>query len=144
MPRQEKAITSQPQTVAGASTRGGGVSSGCPEKTETKREIPRPIIMRPGRPIINEETSRRCGFSLLKREKPFFSGRMYHKRARDGIVYVKVRPSSRIIEKGITAPASPEKGEEKTPGKKRTRYRISGSIGMANCPTPFDNSRKLM
>ena len=128
----DKIITVQPDRVTGASTSGGGFKPWFPEKIITKQEMPRPISTRPGRPAAKAKTSRIWGFSSLIAEMPFLSDMMYHKRANDGSVYVRVRPSSLTIENEIVSGRvmAPEKGELYTPGKKRTKYKIRGSMNI--------------
>ena len=72
-----------PKKLSGPPTFGGGVK---PETLETIKEIKRPIIIKPGRPIAKGRISRFTGFSSFSAEKPFLSDMRYHKRARDGIV----------------------------------------------------------
>jgi hypothetical protein len=128
--RQEITITIQPSILKGAPILGGRLRLCASGKNVIKKDIPIPIIIRPGKPIIKGRISFLPGFSASRAEKPFLSEMMYHKSAKAGSVYVRVRLSSPSAEKWMT----PEYNSEAAvlilivPGKKRTRYKIRGSI----------------
>ena len=108
------------------------------------------MVIRPGSPAAKEIMA--CFWNLFRFSKEryslligFLSKMRYQRRAREGIVYVMVLPSSRSAEKEIAsgdstlAENSNEKPDAYIPGKKRTKYSISGSREMVGY-LPFDRS----
>ena len=97
--------------------------------------MPRAIEIRPGRPITKGNKSFFPGFSIPKTENPgnFKPGTLeyaifnfalydiiYHTRAREGIVKIRVRLSSPRTEKGSSSTGGPAEKEAAAEGKKRT------------------------
>jgi hypothetical protein len=101
-------ITIQATGFVGASIRGGICKPKVCETIVNKVEMEMLIKMSPGRPMAKEIQSFFRGLVNNEREKSIslmtlLPKARYQRRTRDGIEYVMVLPSSRIIEKGIVS-----------------------------------------
>jgi hypothetical protein len=119
---QERIITSQPGKLAGAPI---PAPAGIPVKRGETREIVKPISNSPGKANRAEWRSPLPGGPSPQALRLFFWSRRYQINAKDGILYKTVRTSSLSAEKMIISGGG---AAGIAPGRKRTRYRIRGSI----------------
>jgi hypothetical protein len=90
--------------------------AGSPGNRVPIRETRKPMPRRPGKASRADRRSPKPGLTQAALAPP--RKRRYHTRAKDGILYIKKRFSSRFIEKAIYSGAAAEK---LILGKKRTK-----------------------